>query len=71
MGSLDYSILPEDEELAQQMNALGLPLSFNTNKEVYVFYYINIWAKTLFFNRLNLSLNGTELRLVISIEFDH
>ncbi|XP_062110587.1 uncharacterized protein LOC133822323 isoform X2 [Humulus lupulus] len=29
----EYSLLPEDEELAQQMNALGLPLSFNTNRE--------------------------------------
>ncbi|XP_022138350.1 uncharacterized protein LOC111009535 isoform X2 [Momordica charantia] len=27
------SLLPEDTELTQQMNALGLPLSFHTNKE--------------------------------------
>ncbi|GMN35147.1 hypothetical protein TIFTF001_005121 [Ficus carica] len=31
--STNFSVLPEDEELSQQMNALGLPLSFNTNKE--------------------------------------
>ena len=30
----DYGILPEEMELAKQMNALGLPLSFNTNKKV-------------------------------------
>ncbi|KAL5558838.1 hypothetical protein UlMin_035049 [Ulmus minor] len=29
----DYGLLPEDEELVTQMNALGLPLSFNTNKD--------------------------------------
>lgn len=29
----DYGILPEETELAKQMNALGLPLSFNTNKK--------------------------------------
>lgn len=28
------SLLPEDIELTEQMNALGLPLSFHTNKEV-------------------------------------
>ncbi|KAM6571866.1 hypothetical protein CsatA_015946 [Cannabis sativa] len=31
--SPEYSLLREDEELARQMNALGLPLSFNTNRE--------------------------------------
>ncbi|PON94201.1 RNA cap guanine-N2 methyltransferase [Trema orientale] len=29
----DFSLLAEDEELARQMNLLGLPMSFNTNKE--------------------------------------
>ncbi|XP_035541998.1 uncharacterized protein LOC108979557 isoform X4 [Juglans regia] len=29
----DYSPLPEEMELTEQMNALGLPLSFHTNKE--------------------------------------
>ncbi|XP_024031699.1 uncharacterized protein LOC21392878 isoform X2 [Morus notabilis] len=31
--STDANVLSEDEELTRQMNALGLPLSFNTNKE--------------------------------------
>ncbi|OMO74762.1 hypothetical protein COLO4_26521 [Corchorus olitorius] len=30
---LNFSTLPEDMELAEEMNALGLPLSFHTNKE--------------------------------------
>ena len=30
----DYGILPEETELSEQMNSLGLPLSFHTNKEV-------------------------------------
>jgi hypothetical protein len=30
----DYSTLPEHMELTKQMDELGLPLSFNTNKEV-------------------------------------
>lgn len=36
-GSVGFfwpGIIPEDVELAEQMNALGLPLSFHTNKEV-------------------------------------
>ncbi|XWS25604.1 hypothetical protein CRYUN_Cryun27aG0082100 [Craigia yunnanensis] len=31
--SSDFSTLPEDIELAKEMDALGLPLSFHTNKE--------------------------------------
>lgn len=34
VACLDYSPLPEEMELTEQMNALGLPLSFHTNKEV-------------------------------------
>ena len=30
----DYSTLPEHMELTKQMDELGLPISFNTNKEV-------------------------------------
>ena len=30
----DNGILPEETELSERMNALGLPLSFHTNKEV-------------------------------------
>ncbi|PNX61994.1 trimethylguanosine synthase, partial [Trifolium pratense] len=30
-------ILPEDLELNKQMNELGLPLSFQTNKKEYMF----------------------------------
>ncbi|KAK3029447.1 hypothetical protein RJ639_037732 [Escallonia herrerae] len=32
--SLDPGLLPEDLELSRQMNALGLPLTFQTNKEI-------------------------------------
>ena len=32
--SSDFSTLPEDIELAKEMDALGLPLSFHANKEV-------------------------------------
>ncbi|KAG7941456.1 hypothetical protein I3843_16G044300 [Carya illinoinensis] len=32
-STIDYSPLPEEMELTEQMNALGLPLSFHTNKE--------------------------------------
>lgn len=33
-SSSDFSVLVEDVELAKEMNSLGLPLSFNTNKEM-------------------------------------
>ncbi|XVE94908.1 hypothetical protein REPUB_Repub02eG0050200 [Reevesia pubescens] len=33
LGTSDFSTLPEDIELAKEMDALGLPLSFHTNKE--------------------------------------
>lgn len=34
----EFNSLAEDVELAAQMNELGLPFSFQTNKEVTLFY---------------------------------
>lgn len=34
LGCSEYIALPEDVELARKMDALGLPVSFHTNKEV-------------------------------------
>lgn len=48
----DISLSPEDIELTEQMNALGLPLSFHTNKEVLLYttsvYYLPNMLKLLY-----------------------